>query len=182
MLATPTILTLDPGITTGYVLSVIDGTHVHYLPGQEIWNELGLYNFLSDWSVDYIICEDFEYREYRRKNSANVGVELFSRNLIGVVNLYVQTSEVHHEVWGLKIPRLFMQKPSTGVGGHFKDSDRLKELGLWIPGKTYHHSMSAMRHFMMWLHYGYGFQYIEGGLVLTYTRNDEDSFKRYFKR
>lgn len=170
------ILTLDPGVTTGYIISVIDGSHIYLVPGQKRWNELDLHNFLAGWNVDHIICEDFEFRQRSKDN-----LELFSRNLIGIVNLHVQLrGSLAKSYSNVNVPRLFIQKPATGEGGHFKGDRALKERNIWKPGEDYHHSMSALRHFMYWLHYGYGYQYISDALLLTYTYDTEDSIRRYF--
>lgn len=155
-----TIVSIDPGVTTGFVVAELTDTTVSLRPVQHKFIEIDLYNYLSHLNPDIIICESFEYRS-RHKDD----VELFSRNLIGVVNLYTQQQE------RVKcLPLLYMQKPSTGEGGYFAGQRALSELGIYLPEKKYHHAMSAMRHLMYWLNFGAGFQYNKKqqlNLVLT---------------
>src|SRR4051812_23019077 len=115
------IVSLDPGVTTGHVTALLSDTEVTLTPGQDKFKEFDLYLWLKRVNPKIIICEDFEYRSRARDD-----LELFSRNLIGVVNLYVQEQ---HAVRYVENCDLFMQKPSTGEGAYFKGARALSELG-----------------------------------------------------
>lgn len=137
-------IALDPGVTTGYALGIIEPDKpMMVIGGQEKWNHVDLYRFLKDNTPSVIISERFEYR-----NRARAGLELFSRELIGVTNLYAQIfMEPPHE--------LVMQMPSV-IGGYFTDA-RLKKDNLWKPDRP--HNMDALRHLLHWFKFGAGFKF-----------------------
>ena len=149
-------IALDPGITTGIVTIGLSETG---FPGFEINQEVDscydLYQLLEWLRPNQIICEDFEYRSWEKS------VELFSVQLIGVVNLYAQrmadVSRTVSLVDTTKTVELVLQKAATGKG-YFKDS-KIKELGLWVPRKP--HGMDALRHMLHWLTFGSGYQFKE---------------------
>jgi hypothetical protein len=137
------ILALDPGITTGYVTaSVPEMQPILLICGEDKMTHRELWLLLENVSPDIIVCESFEYRSRARDN-----VELFSREMIGVVNLYDQSNR------GVK---LVMQSAAKGKS-YFGDDKKLKELGVYKVGKP--HGRDAMRHFLQWLMFGQGFQY-----------------------
>ncbi len=125
-----TILSLDPGGTTGYaVLDVVLDTE----PAEVVRRgqiEGGLAGFLDfHWDVldgiqfDQIVCESFKLREGLH------GVDLTPTYIIGALEaLYPTTPILYQE------PKL---KPLC-------DDLRLKKLGLHIPGKP--HANDAVRH------------------------------------
>ena len=130
-------IALDPGITTGIVtLYNFDRLTVN----QEKLSVNDLYHYLEFHRPNQIICEDFEYRSWEKS------VELFSVQLIGVVNLYVQQNPS---------VELVIQNAATGKG-HYKDQT-IKDLNLWVPGKP--HGMDALRHMLQWLTFGSGYQF-----------------------
>jgi hypothetical protein len=137
------VISLDPGVTTGYAIGLIEDGKMEVLGGQERWNHVGLYRFLKDNSPQVVISERFEFRKKARE-----GLELYSRELIGVTNLYAQIfMEPPHE--------LVMQMPSV-IGGFFSDA-QLKKDGLWKEGRG--HNMDALRHLLHWFTFASGFQY-----------------------
>ena len=109
--------------------------------GEHRMNHREFWNVLHNVAPNVIVCESFEYRSRARDN-----VELFSRELIGVVNLYDQ---MHEEV------RLVMQTAAQGKA--YFTNDKLKQMELYKVGKE--HGRDAMRHFLQWLMFGQGFQY-----------------------
>lgn len=138
------VIALDPGVTTGYATGLISPEgKMLVVGGQERWNHVGLYQFLVINEPNVIISERFEFRKKARE-----GLELFSRELIGVANLYAQ----------LHMPpphELVMQMPSV-IGGFFSDA-QLKKDNLWKEGRG--HNMDALRHLLHWYQFGSGFQY-----------------------
>ena len=81
----------DPGITTGHASGIIEDGRLGVVSGQSKWNELQLYLQLEFTHPDIIVYERFEYRSQKAYNVDNA--ELFPRNLIGVLNLYIQKRE-----------------------------------------------------------------------------------------
>jgi hypothetical protein len=123
------ILSLDPGGTTGYTLiEVSENTELEILRVGQIKNSLkGFLDFhwdvLEDWKIDKIICESFTLRE------GIYGADLSPVYIIGALEALYPTTEIIYQE-----PKL---KPLC-------DNDRLKKLGLYIPGKE--HAMDAVRH------------------------------------
>jgi hypothetical protein len=118
------ILALDPGVTTGW--SYYNGTRV-LQSGQFKGSHLKFEGHLSEWASETIVYERFQYQ--RRDK-----VVLYPVEVIGVIKLYA-------EKWGVS---LFEQTPSQAK--NLWTDDKLKTLGLWIPGKP--HAMDATRHLL----------------------------------
>ena len=114
--------------------------------GQNEWNHLELYNWLNFQKPDHIICESFEFR------MRQTGLELFSRELIGVVNLYFQQYT--------DVADLFMQSPSEALGGYF-NNEKLKHDNVYEKGKP--HANDAMRHLLHWYCFKQGYQFNQHG-------------------
>lgn len=136
---------LDPGITTGWAFGLIDDGAMRVTSGQQEWDHLGLYNWLEYQKPEYIVCERFQFRQ-RQDN-----LELFSRELIGVTNLYVKQ---HKDV------QLHMQSPSEALGGYFKN-EKLKHDHVYEKGKP--HANDAMRHLLYWFTFKQGYQFNQHG-------------------
>ncbi len=150
-------IALDPGITTGIAIltdipaasrtgfrytDLCNGT-LHL--AQEKLSVYELYSALEQWRPYQIICENFEYR-----NRAREKLELFSVQLIGVTNLYVQRMAD----CDVKV-ELVLQTAATGKG-HYSDA-KIRGLDLWVPGKP--HAMDATRHLLHWLTFGSGYRF-----------------------
>jgi len=138
-----TILSFDPGGTTGYVYFNLN--HPLIFSGREkdsTDHHLFLWIFLTEMEPDIIVCEDFEYRNVTLKDGTQVaGVELVSRDYIGIIKLYCQ---MHEEV------DLILQKPAVAVGKKpFWHNDKLKKMGLHKKGAP--HQNDAMRHLLYYL-------------------------------
>ena len=141
------VLSIDPGVTTGFVLANMREGTVFLNPFQlQNCAVRNLWETLVRIRPDQIICEDFEFRRHL------YWAELYPVQLIGVVNLYCELDT--------KI-KLYMQKAAQGKS-FYKDKEKLKEAGVYLPGQNFHHSMDAMRHFMYWFMFGSGFKYNEG--------------------
>lgn len=149
----------DPGITTGYASGIIEDGKLGVISGQAQWNELQLYLQLKMSKPDIIIYERFDYRsESAYGKSGNLSnVELFPRNLIGVINLYCQEREGQ----GLHID-VYTQMPSQAVGKKTRWTEKkLKDARVYKVGNP--HANDAMRHLLQWWEFGAGFKYNKDG-------------------
>lgn len=152
------ILGLDPGGTTGWGSFTSEErydptskatvyTKYKFECGQigpephhdELWELLELQQ--TDHFI--IVCESFEYR-----NRARAGLELVSKEYIGLVNLFYRQR--------MQIPgqSLFFQTAAMGkVQPNHKNSfvkpRNLKRLGLWWPGHG--HAMDGYGHVLFWM-------------------------------
>lgn len=144
------ILAIDPGITTGLALAYRETDRLYIAPNQERLKEIDLYNLISDIGPTHLVCENFTYR----RGQARPDIELFSRNLIGVVNLARQK---------LFAKTLTLQEAAEGLG-HFSDS-KLKQRQVYV--KNMGHAMDAVRHLLHWHTFGPGFQYGDPPLQLV---------------
>lgn len=138
------VVSLDPGITTGWATGIIEDGFMVTDSEQQRWDHSGLWNFLEYKQPNFIVCERFEYRQRQDK------AELFSRELIGVVNLYVQQNDV----------QLFMQMPSEVINGYY-NSNMLKSVNAYKPGRP--HANDAMSHLLHWFQFKQGYLYNEKG-------------------
>ncbi len=124
-----TILSLDPGGTTGYVVIEVDDVTFPEVVrrGQIVGGLEGFLGFhwdvLEDIKIDAIVCESFTLRE------GIYGADLSPVYIIGALEALYPTVPIKYQE-----PKL---KPLC-------DDGRLKKLGLYIPGKP--HSNDAMRH------------------------------------
>lgn len=129
-----TMLSLDPGGTTGYSLLKVTGDSQLeiYRSGQIKGGLKGFLDFhwdvLEDEHIDLIVCESFELRE------GVYGVDLSPVYIIGALEaLYPKTDIIYQAPY---------QKPLC-------DDMRLKKLGLFEPGKP--HRNDAVRHAVIYL-------------------------------
>jgi len=154
------VIALDPGGTTGWAKGLIRDGKMYVVSGQDEWDHFDIFKELSEVTKpDIIVCERFDYRKGGRKQE---GVELISREYIGVVRLYA-----------LMFPntpngplQLYMQMPSEGVGGYWKEDAQLKKDGVFMIGKP--HANDAMRHLLQWYTFKEGYIYNKEG----FTRMD----------
>lgn len=150
------VIALDPGGTTGYASGVIDNGKLGVVSGQAKWNEMQLYLQLKMSGADIIIYERFEYRSKKAYNVDNV--DLFPRNLIGVINLFVQKKEAQ----GTPI-ECYTQMPAQVLGkkAYWSDS-KLKAAKVYKVGAP--HANDAMRHLLYWAMFGHGYSLITNGI------------------
>lgn len=140
------VLAIDPGVTTGHALGIIDSGHMQVSTGQQQYSEYDLWSALHRIKPDILIYERFDGR------GTIEGVELFSRNLIGVMNLYDQmTAEL----------RCIPQMPSYALGQYYTDAV-LKKHMLYKPLKG-GHANDACRHLLQWYTFGPGYKYNKEG-------------------
>ena len=144
------VVALDPGETTGYAIGVINQGLMDCKSDQARWNHLNLYDFLTLHHADFIVCESFDFRK------SSDGANLYPRELIGVVNLYVQALNLSPIVGGVT---LHMQSPAEAKGP-FQDKI-LKQANLYNTGKP--HSNDAMRHLLQWYMFKQGYKYNKRG-------------------
>lgn len=144
------VIAIDPGITTGYALGVIDkhAGKMEVATGQRKMDVTRYYEWLGNIEPDVVICERFEYR-----NSPRAGLELFSRELIGITTLWAGQH--------ITLDMLFMQMPGSVINGYF-DRKKLIELNLWKPGHL--HANEACMHLMHWYTFGAGYRYNKIGI------------------
>lgn len=128
------ILSLDPGGTTGVALLEVDDESI----AEVVWTKQitgGLKGFLDfhwdqleNMNIDVIVCESFTLRE------GIYGADLSPVSIIGALEaLYPTTKLVYQE------PKL---KPLC-------DNERLKKLGIYETGRQ--HAMDAVRHAIIYL-------------------------------
>lgn len=152
------VIALDPGVTTGYATGVIDiNGSIGVVSGQAKWREVDLFSQLNLGQPQYIVYERFEYRPPRKKGKQffHDNVNLFPRNLIGVINLFLQQ---HPEVL------YHTQMPATVLGADkYWTDDRLKKFGCYKVSNP--HANDAMRHLLYWAKFGPGFKYVKDNAI-----------------
>src|SRR6516165_9668156 len=77
---------LDPGITTGFSLGILDENMFYVAYDQEKFSHRELWDFLTEIEPDAVVCESFEYRNDRHRDN----LELYSLELIGGVKLFCE--------------------------------------------------------------------------------------------
>src|SRR5215471_9094290 len=135
------ILAVDPGITSGYSLGLCTEKSLLVTCDQMEMDVRVLNDLLKDWDPHYLITESFEYRNKPRK-----GLELFSRNLIGVMQLHDLTTPTVK----------FKQQMAAQGKGHYNDT-KLKKMNVYVAGRE--HGRDALRHLLQWWTFGGGYQF-----------------------
>jgi hypothetical protein len=84
------------------------------------------------------VCESFEYR-----NQSRAGLELISKEYIGIVNLFVQQRNI--------VANVHYQTASQGkiTKKSFIQKSNLQTAGLWSSGDG--HAMDAYGHMLTWM-------------------------------
>lgn len=144
------VISIDPGETTGWAEGKIEDGYMQVRAGQEVLGHLELYDWLTQRYMDVIVCESFDFRKRAQ------GVNMYPRELIGVINLFVQMQQTQfyeHKV------KLYMQKPAEGKS-YFTDA-KLKEANLYHIGQE--HARDATRHILQWYEFGAGYKYNKKG-------------------
>lgn len=139
------VVAFDPGKTTGFATGEIEKyttipSVLLVTSAQAQLTHTDLYEFLTNYEPNYIICERFDFRM-----EARTGLELISRELIGVINLYTD----------IKKCTLVMQTPAQAKG--FWTDKKLLANHLYRRGND--HANDAMRHLMYWYKFGSGHQF-----------------------
>jgi hypothetical protein len=96
-----------------------------------------LYQFLELWHTpDYhLVTESFEYRPHEKSDRWKIS--LMSREYIGVMKLFAQERKVT------------LHQQTAAVGKGFVSDDKLRIMGLWVPGKQ--HARDAYRHLITYM-------------------------------
>lgn len=139
----------DPGGTTGVAtarwepsspderLTTLDqitfhqyqiGPHRHHV---ELWSVLHTNPFTE------IVWESFEFRQHIKKDQAKTGVELVSREYIGILSLFCELNNSRYHV------------RNSSSAKHFVGNDKITQLGLWLPGMK--DAMDATRHLLRYM-------------------------------
>jgi hypothetical protein len=143
-----TILSIDPGRTTGYCIGVLTDRVLYLAPNQLDLTLLEMYDMLAyferltpgDHRL-HIVYETFEYR-----NVARQGLDLTPVKLIGVIELF-------YEQYGTWVT---FHKQSAAEGKAHYSNDLLKKLGVYRKGCE--HGRDAERHLLHWLTFKAGSQ------------------------
>ena len=146
------IVSLDPGVTTGYAVGHIEDGVMYVRAGQEVWSHNELWQELHLAKPDAIVCESFEYR-----NKARSGLILYSVELIGIVHLFCSPSYQNPSV------ALYMQ--SAAKGKSYYSNTHLQTDNVYKRGIP--HGMDALRHLLHWYTFSAGFQYNKHGFAPT---------------
>ena len=131
---------LDPGITTGYSLAILDGFVLYVSCDQDKFTHRNLWDFLSEIDPSHVVCESFEYRNTLHRDN----LELYSLEMIGVVRLFCAPD---------------MQNAAKGKG--FYSDEKLRKMGVYVPGRP--HGRDAMRHLLHWFTFGPGYKFNKQG-------------------
>lgn len=110
--------------------------------GQYKWDVKEMMQYLLEQRPRVLIYEGFMYR-----NRSRAGLELFSRELIGVIKLYGATDATCEVI---------EQSPSYALAGHWTDKN-LKEAGVYAVANP--HANDATRHLLQWYSFGPGYRF-----------------------
>lgn len=140
------VVALDPGVTTGIAEGTIsnDGQLVFQADQAQISLKF-LWEYLHRVKPDFIIYEIFAFRQGKQRGN----LELFSRNVIGVIQLYAELTDIH------------ISSQMAAQAKEFMSNDRLKEEQAWLKGKE--HARDAIKHLLYWFYWGAGYQYNKEG-------------------
>lgn len=153
-------IAFDPGKTTGFATGEIE--ILEFFENSEVAKKCApmlvqtaqaqlthgdIMNYLNEFKPKFIICERFDFR-----NRARTGLELVSREFIGIVNLYCEMNTRC---------TLVMQQAAQIKGGYWSDA-KLKAAGVYrkpINGVSQIHANEACKHLLYWYKFGSGSQY-----------------------
>lgn len=145
------VMSIDPGIMTGYSQGIIQGGVLHFTVFQRTDEVNDLWDRLDYFHPRFIICEDFDFRGGHQR--AATGIEYFPIQLIGVARLYAD--KAHHQC------ACYLQKAAQGKA--YYTNNILRDNGLLPRGMATKvpHGIDAMRHLLQWFTFGPGFKYNE---------------------
>lgn len=146
------VIALDPGGATGWATysSVLMPDGKHYdeeftcgtLDHED--HHLDLYGLLGLQHVQnyIVVTESFEFRQ---NDGDRTGIELISREYIGVAKLFGQERKVKVVKQTASTAKKFMPDKGPMANKH------LRVMGLWVPGRENRHAMDAYRHLVYYL-------------------------------
>lgn len=144
------VVAIDPGVTTGFALGVIDTVEGEMLvsSGQGKWSVNDLYEFLDKHDPHAVVLERFDYR-----NKSRSGLVLFSKELIGVMELWCQRQKEEKHI----------HRQMPGDAKAYFTNNELRSNGVYKQDSEYPHANDAMRHLLRWFVFGPGFRYNKKG-------------------
>jgi len=140
------VLSLDPGKTTGYCFAKIEGRKMTLEVGEAEWSLIEVFERVREVCIvrgSHIVYETFEYR-----NAARAGLNLTPVKVIGVIELFQGWYE----------PMIGFWPQSAASGKSFYSDEKLKSLGVYKVGKK--HGRDATRHMLQWMNFGAGSQFV----------------------
>lgn len=148
------IVALDPGGTTGVAKAVIADEAISDIDQSMLGpfpHHAALWSLLHEAGegVDrlIIVCESFEYR-----NRPRTGLDLISKEYIGVVNLFVATSELPSVKSIFQSASMGKIRAEKTEGSALVKRGNLKQLGLWTLGPNgERHMVDATGHLVYYL-------------------------------
>jgi hypothetical protein len=148
------MLSIDPGGTTGYCYGKYHDGKLILEPHQERMSLTGMHDMLmgSTRFSEHIIYESFEYR-----NRSPAGLDLTPVKIIGIIELVQENSTMQR-----------FYKQTAAMGKAFWTDEKIKEKGLWVKGLK--HGMDAMRHLLYWCSFSAGVQYMDINTVTLRLR------------
>lgn len=145
------VICLDPGVTTGIATGWIDEIKGTMEVGSaeekfEVWD---IYDYLVEHAPNFVVYERFEFRRTRTPNN----VELYPREVIGVIRLYCHST-------GLLEKKTYPRMP--GQDWQYFTDKKLKDDNVYKATKG-GHANDAVRHLLGWYTFGAGYRYNVGG-------------------
>lgn len=123
------VMGIDPGVDIGLATHTTGTPVKDILSWQEQYTHDQFLQQLNEYHPDIIVCESFDHRAKDNTNYTPV-------EYIGLVKWYVER----------RYTTLVMQTPSFGKS--YFDNEKLKKLGLYVPGKDHVDQMMAVRHML----------------------------------
>lgn len=145
---TLTVMTVDPGVTSGYTYAEIEPKKsMKYYVTQFADDVDDMWKKFRILKPRYIIIEDFEFRQGKQRS----GINLFPVQMIGVARLYGLIADHPCAV--------YVQKAAQGKA-YYTDKI-LKANGLMFYGDATNlgHGIDASRHLLQWITFGPGFEF-----------------------
>lgn len=150
------VIALDPGGSTGwgtYTATRMEAGKGKYEYYDEKWacGTLGpdehhkdLYELLEMQRVQNytVVSESFEFRQ---NDGDRTGIELISREYIGVAKVYCAIEDIRFVKQTAAMAKKFIPDKGPMANKH------LRVMGLWVPGRENRHAMDAYRHLVYYL-------------------------------
>ena len=146
-MATIRVIAFDPGVTTGFACGLIDTEtgEMEVTADQEILQVDDMFKLLDSIKPDHVVFETFEFRRNQKRDK----LVLFSKELIGVIELWCRLNSV----------LAYRQSPAAAKA-YFTDTT-LRDDNVYRKGMP--HANDAMRHLLRWYTFGPGFKYNKEG-------------------